>query len=153
VLIAEGLLAVDQDHVGAAAGELPVLEAVVEQQGVAAEVLHGIATGFDPVLVDQNHHISQVGCQHVGFIASSLRVEQQRLAIRDNAGRGGVFSEQDLVEETFRDGLGLGSVSARQDSHFATGILKSTGKFLDDRSLSGTAHREIAYGDNLNTQG
>ena len=30
VLIAEGLLAVDQDHVGAAAGELPVLEAVVE---------------------------------------------------------------------------------------------------------------------------
>ena len=62
-------------------------------------MLHGIATGFDPVFVDQYHHISQVGRQHVGLIAGRLGVEQQRLAIGDDAGWGGVFSEQDLVEE------------------------------------------------------
>ena len=106
VLVAEGLLTIDEHHVGAASGEFPILEAVIEQQGVAAEVLHRIAPRLDPVFVDQHHHVAQVRGEHVGFVAGRLGIEQEGMPVGDDPRWRGVFAEQDLVEQSLRDGLG-----------------------------------------------
>ena len=152
MFVAEGLLAVDQHHVGAPTGQSPVLEAVIQQQGVAAEMLHGVAAGLDPVLVDQHHHVPQVRGQHVGFVAGGLGVEQERLAVGDDPRRRGVLAQQDLVEEPLGDGLGPRPVSARQDGHLASGILQRARELLDDRRLAGAAHRQVAHRDDLHAQ-
>ena len=152
MFVAEGLLAVDQHHVGAPTGQSPVLEAVIQQQGVAAEMLHGVAAGLDPVLVDQHHHVPQVGGQHVGFVPGGLGVEQERLAVGDDPRGRGVLAQQDLVEQPLRHGLRTGAVPAGQDRHLASGILQRPREFLHDRSLSGAAHREVAHRDDLHAQ-
>src|SRR5262245_8223650 len=47
---AEGLLAIDEHDITAAARQLPVLKSIVEQERVATEFLDGITPALDPVL-------------------------------------------------------------------------------------------------------
>ena len=59
VAVGEGRFAVDKDDVEPFL-ETKELQAVVEQERVAAEFANGVQAAFDPVLVDEHHHVLQV---------------------------------------------------------------------------------------------
>ena len=46
-----------------------VVEAIVENQGITTKFFDRELGGFDPIFIDQHHHVPQVAGQHVGFIA------------------------------------------------------------------------------------
>jgi len=52
-LVAEGVLAVDEEEIEAVA-EAEVLEAVIKEEGVGLVVADGMAGGFDTVGVDED---------------------------------------------------------------------------------------------------
>jgi hypothetical protein len=68
VLVAEGILSVDEQEIKAVA-EAEVLEAVVEKEGVGLVVADGVAGGFDAVGVDEDGDARKVACEHEGLVA------------------------------------------------------------------------------------
>ena len=76
-LVAEGLLAVHQHDVLAAAAQFPVLKSIIKQERIAAKLFDRIAATFDAVLVHKDDDIFQVGSEHVGLVAGHFRIEQQ----------------------------------------------------------------------------
>ena len=97
VLVAKRLLTVDEHDIHAAAPKFPVLESIVEQQGVAAELFDGVPAAFDPVFVYEHHDVAEVAGEHEGFVASGLRIEQERTAVGDHPRRGAFLAEQEFV--------------------------------------------------------
>ena len=133
--------------------QFPVLKTIVQQQGVAAELLDGVAAALDAVLVHQHDHVLEIGGQHVGLVAGHLGVQQQGFAVGDDARRGGVVAEQDLFSSHWWNGPRLGAVAAGEDGHVAALVAQLAGELLDHRRLAGAAHGEIADGDDLHPEG
>jgi hypothetical protein len=151
VVIAERVVAVDEADVQPAfQGE--VLEAVVEQERVAAEALDGVPAGFDAILVDQHHNVFEIGGEHVGFIAGLFAVEQQRLSVGDYFGRDFVFLEHDLGDNPLPERTWCALVAARKNCDAAARLLQGARKDFDNRRFTGPANREIANADNLTTE-
>ena len=94
MLIAKRLLAVNQNDVLAPAGQAPVLEPVVQQKGVAPEILDGVASAFHPVLVHQHDNVLEVGSEHVRLVSGRVGIQQERYAIRDDARSGVVVGTE-----------------------------------------------------------
>jgi hypothetical protein len=75
VLVAEGVLAVDEEEVKAVA-EAEVLEAVVEKEGVGLVVADGVAGGFDTVGVDEDGDAWKIAGEHEGLVAGLSGIEE-----------------------------------------------------------------------------
>ena len=153
MLVAKGLLAIHQHDVLPPAGQAPILKAVVQQQGVAAKMLNGVAAAFDAVFVHQDDDILEVGGEHVGFVARGVGIQQEGFAVGDHARRGGVLAQEQLVQDHFSQGLGLGTVAAGENGHRAPLPLQFAGEFFHHRGLAGAAKSEVADGDDLDAEG
>ena len=81
VFVAEGGLAVDQHEIQPVL-EGKVLEAVVEDERVRAEVFDGVPAGLDAVLVHEHDDAGQVGGEHEGLVAGFARAEQHAFVRR-----------------------------------------------------------------------
>ncbi len=129
--------------------ELLILETVVEQQRVAPEVLHGVASAFDSVFIDEHHDVRQVCRKHVRFVAAHFAVEEQVHPVRDDARRrpgiGSCEAGNHAVDKT----LFLLAVSAAKYRHLAPLGAQLAGEFLDHRGFAGSADRHVADADNL----
>ena len=99
ILVAERRLAIDEHDVAPPTGELPVLEAIVEQERVAAELLNRVAAALHAVLVHQHDHVLEIRREHVGLVTGGFGIEQQRFAVRDDARRRGVRAQENAVEQ------------------------------------------------------
>ena len=75
VLVAEWVLAVDEEEVKAVA-EAEVLEAVVEKEGIGLVVADGVASGFDAVGVDEDGDAWKVACEHEGLVAGLSGIKE-----------------------------------------------------------------------------
>ena len=73
-MVAEGVLAVDEEEVKAVA-EAEVLEAVVEKEGIGLVVADGVASGFDAVGVDEDGDAWEIAGEHEGFVAGLSGIE------------------------------------------------------------------------------
>jgi len=151
--VAEGLLAVDEDDVLPAAAELPVLKAVIEEEGVATELFDSVTATFDAVFVDEDDDVFEVGGEHVGFIAGHFGIEQEGFSVGDDTRGGGIVAEQDFIEEPLVKGDRFGAVAAGENGDVAPLVAEFAGKFLDDGCFAGAADREVANGDNLDAKG
>lgn len=80
---AEGGIGIDQANVEGAR-HAQVLHAVIEDQGIDAELLDGKTCGFDPVAIDENGHAGKVVSEHEWLIAGELGVEQDGSPGGDN---------------------------------------------------------------------
>ena len=107
MFVAKGLLAIDQHDVLPAAGQFPILEAVVQQQRVAAEFLDGVTAALDAVFVHQHDDVLEVGSEHVRLVAGHFGIEQERFAVGDDAGRSAVLAEEILFRSIWWKGCGL----------------------------------------------
>ena len=74
-MVAEGVLAVDEEEIEAVA-EAEVLEAVIEEEGVGLVVADGVAGGFDAVGVDEDGNAWEVAGEHKGFVAGLSGIEK-----------------------------------------------------------------------------
>ena len=75
VLVAEWVLAVDEEEVEAVA-EAEVLEAVIEEEGVGLVVADGVASGFDAVGVDEDGDAWEVAGEHEGLVTGLSGIEE-----------------------------------------------------------------------------
>src|SRR5579871_5919090 len=85
-----------------ATAQIPVLEAIVEKQRIAAKLLDGVATTFHAVFVHEHDDILEVGSEHVRLVTGHFGIEQQRLAVGYKTRRRLVTAQQEAV-----DGAGL----------------------------------------------
>ncbi len=152
VAVAEGGLAVDQDDVEPLL-EREVLEAVVEQEGIGAEMFHRVEAALHPVAVDQHHHVPQVLGQHVGLVARAGRIEQELLPVRDDTGRRDMVAAPDPVAHPFGEGDRRALVAAAEDRHLPPRLGEAAGQLLDDGGLAGPADREVADADHQAAEG
>ena len=152
VLVAEGVLAVDEEEVEAVA-EAEVLEAVVEEEGIGLVVANGVAGGFDAVGIDENGDAGEVTGEHKGFVAGLGGVEQDGLSIRDDARRGGSAAGEELIGQTGEEGFGDGFVATAENGDATTGFDKGAGKFFDDGGFTGAADGEVTHADDHDADG
>ena len=153
MFVAERLLAVNQHHVVPPPAQIPILETVVEQQGVATEFFDRITSALHAVLVHEHDHVLEIGREHVRFVAGHLRIEQQGFAVRHHARRGLVLAQQDFVEQPLVKRLGLGTITARKNGDIAAGVAQFAGEFFHDRGFARAADGQVADGDDLHPQG
>lgn len=153
VLVAPRLLVIDQNDVGASPPELPILKAVVEQEGVAAELFDGKSPAFDAVFIDEDDDVFEIGGEHERLIAGHFGIEEEAGAVGDDARRGGLASEEDKVGEAAAERGGAGSVAAGEDGDAAAFVLEGAGEFFDDGGFAGSADGEVADGDDLDAEG
>ncbi len=143
VAVAEGVGLVHKEEVEPAL-ERQVLETVVEDKGVAAEFLDGVGAGLDAVFVHQHDDAGEVAREHEGFVAGDLGIEEDGLAVTDDARRrlGGVGEP---IPGFFPEGRCLALVAAGEDGDLAAAVAEGAGKGLDDGGLAGAAHGEVAH--------
>jgi len=123
VLVAEWVLAVDEEEVEAVA-EAEVLEAVVEKEGVGLVVADGVASRFDSVGVDEDGDAWEIACEHEGLVARLSGIEENGFSVGDNAGWGGSTAGEKFVREASKKGFGYGFVTATEDGDAAAGFEK-----------------------------
>jgi hypothetical protein len=80
VLIAEGVLAIDEEEVESIA-EAEVLETVVEKEGIGLVVADGVACGFDAVGVDEDGDAWEVAGEHEGLVTRLSGIEENRFSV------------------------------------------------------------------------
>ena len=152
MLIAEGVLAIDEEEVEAIA-EAEVLETVVEKKGIGLVVADGVACGFDAIGIDEDGHAREVASEHEGFVAGLGGVEQDRFSVGHNTRGGGGAAREELIGEASKKGFGYGFVSAAEDSDAATRFLKGAGEFFDDGCFAGASDGEVTDADDHDTDG
>ena len=74
-MVAEGVLAVDEEEVKAVA-EAEVLEAVIEKEGIGLIVSNGVAGGFHAVGVDEDGDAWAIAGEHEGFVSGLSGIEE-----------------------------------------------------------------------------
>ena len=137
ILIAKGGLAIDQDNVEAAV-ELQVLESVIKDQEVTSQLLHGVPSASDAVLVDHHGNSPEILGKHEGFVSCILGVEQDGPSFRNNAHCG-------LLRQGgfFPDAL----VTPAQDRDPASPLGEVSCQFFNNRSLACSANGKITDAD------
>ena len=73
--VAKRCLAINQDDLDGPA-HAKVLESVVEDEGVGAEILYGVDAAFDAVAVDEDTDAWEVVGEHEGLIACNSGVQE-----------------------------------------------------------------------------
>jgi len=150
VLVAERVLAVDEEEVKAVA-EAEVLKAVVEKEGIGLVVADGVASGFDAVGVDEYGDAWKVACEHEGLVAGLSGIKENRFSVGDNAGWGGNTAGKELVGQACEEGFGDTFVSAAEDGDASARFLEGSGEFFDDGCFPCASDGEVADADNHHT--
>ena len=150
VLIAEGVLPVDEEEVKAVA-QTEVLESIIEEKSVGLVVADGVACGFDAIRIDENGHAREVASEHEGFVASLGGVEQDRFSVGHDTRGGGGAAGEELIGEASKKGFGYGFVSAAEDSDAAARFLKGAGEFFDDGCFACASDGEVTDADDHDT--
>ncbi len=147
VAIAEGIGGIDEDDFDGVL-QLFVLEAIVENKGVATEAFDGVAASFDAVAVDDDGDTREVRGEHVRFIAACGRVEEEVFTIGNDERRFDNLGENALPEGGF-----FATVAARENGDAAALGGKGACKDFGDRSFTCAARGDVANGDDLHAQG
>ena len=146
VLIAERVLAVDEEEIEAVA-EAEILEAVVEKESVGLVVADGVAGGFDAIGIDEDGNAGEVAGEHKGLVARLGGIEQDRFSVGDNTRGGGGAAREELIGQAGEEGFGYGFVTATEDGDATSGFEEGAGEFFHHGGLAGTADGEVADAD------
>jgi len=146
VLVAEGILAVDEEKIKSIT-ETEVLEAVVEKEGIGLVMADGVASGFDAVGVDEDGDAGKVACEHEGLVAGLSGIEENRFSVGDNARRRRGAAGKKLVGQACEEGFGYAFISATEDGDASTRFLKGSGEFFDDGCFACTSDGEVTHAD------
>jgi hypothetical protein len=146
VLVAEGILAVDEEKIKSIT-EAEVLEAIVEKEGIGLVVADGVAGGFDAVGINEDGDAGKVACEHEGFVAGLSGIEENRFSVGDNAGRGRGATREELVGQTSEEGFGNAFISAAEDGDSSARFLKGSGEFFDDGCFACASDGEVTHAD------
>ena len=152
MLVAEGVLAVDEEKVEAVA-EAEVLKTVVEKEGIGLVVANGVTGRFNSVGVDEYGDAWKVACEHEGFVAGLSGIEKNRFSVGDNAGGGGSTAGEELVGQACEEGFGDTFISATEDGDASARFLEGSGEFFDDGCFPCTSDSEVADADDHNSNG
>ena len=68
VLVAKGCLAIDQDDIQAVL-EVKILQTIIEQQSIYAELFEGVQPGLHSILIHNNRYAPEIRGEHIRFIA------------------------------------------------------------------------------------
>jgi hypothetical protein len=134
VPVPEGVRLVDEQQVEPAL-ERQVLEAVVEDQRVAPELLDRVGPGLHPVLVHEDDDPGQVARQHVRLVAGLLAVEQHVLAVAHDPRRR-LVRVGDPVPGLLPERGRLALVAPAEDRDLAAPVPQGLGELLDDGGLA-----------------
>ena len=146
VLIAERVLAVDEEEIEAVA-EAEILEAVVEEESVGLVVADGVAGGFDAIGIDEDGDAGEIAGEHEGFVAGLGGIEQDRFSVGDHAGRGRGPAGEKFIGQAGEEGFGYGFVTATEDGDATSGFEEGAGEFFHHGGFAGTADGEVADAD------
>ena len=146
VLIAERVLAVDEEEIEAVA-EAEILEAVVEKESVGLVVADGVAGGCGAIGIDEDGDAGEVAGEHEGFVARLGGIEQDRFSVGDNAGRGWGPTGEEFIGQAGEEGFGYGFVTATEDGDATSGFEEGAGEFFHHGGFAGTADGEVADAD------
>lgn len=152
VLIAEGVLAVDEEEIEAVA-EAEVLKAVVEEEGIGLVVADGVAGGFDAIGIDEDGDAGEIAGEHEGFVARLGGIEQDRFSVGDNAGRGRGTAREKFIGQAGEEGFGYGFVTATEDGDATAGGEEGAGEFFHDGGFAGATDSEVAHADDHDADG
>jgi len=122
VLVAERVLAVDEEEVEAVA-EAEVLKAVVEKEGIGLVVANGVTGRFNSVGVDEDGDAWKVAGEHEGLVAGLSGIKENRFSVGDNAGRGGSAAGEKFVCKASKKGFGYRFVTATENGDAAACFL------------------------------
>jgi hypothetical protein len=150
--VAKGILAVDEEKIEAVA-EAEVLVAVVEEEGIGAVVADGVPGGFDTVGIDEDGDAGKVAGKHERLVAGLGGVEQHRLSVRDDPGRGGGAAGEEAIGESGKERFGDGLIAAAEDGDAAAGFLEGAGEFFDNGGFAGAADGEVTDADDESADG
>ena len=146
MFVPEGRLAVDKDNVDPVTETL-VLEPVVEEQDVAAEMTQSVEPTFDPVFVDKHADARKVLGEHMRFIPGAARIEEDSFAVRDDARREKVKVLEELVAQALHEGAGDALVAAAEDGHPPPATLQFPRQHFGDRCFARATDGEVAHAD------
>ena len=152
VLIAEGVLAVDEEEIEAVA-EAEVLKAVVEEEGIGLVVADGVASGFDAIGIDEDGDAGEIAGEHEGFVARLGGIEQDRFSVGDNAGRGRGTAREKFIGQAGEERFGDRFIAAAEDGDATAGSEEGAGEFFHDGGFAGATDGEIAHADDHDADG
>ena len=146
VAVAERIGGIDQHHLDRML-ELLVLEAIVQNDGVAPEAFDGVAPGLDPVAIHQHGDARQIGGEHVGFVAADGRIEKDVAAVRHHERRIDHLGKHAAVPRRL-----FAAIAARKDGYLAALGAKRAREDFGNRGFAGAAGGHVADGDHLDAQ-
>ena len=121
-----------------------VLEAVVEDERVAAEPLDGVAPRLHAVAVDDYGNAGEVRSEHVRLVAACRGIKEHMTAVGDDKRRLHYLREHAPVPRRL-----LAPVAAREDGNLAPFRGERAREQLRDGRLAGAARGDIADRDYL----
>ena len=151
IFVAERCLPVDQHEVEPVL-EMEVLQAVVEDERVRAELFDGVAPGFDPVFVHDHENPRQILREHVRLVACFPRAEQNVLAVADHARDGSAAAPGQPRVPAFEQRRAAAFVSTAEDGHPTTFLLQCARQAFYHRRLAGAADGQVTDADDHATQ-
>ena len=151
ILVSKRRLPIDQHDVEPVF-QVQILQAVIEQERVGLEFLDREQAALYPVLVDEHDHVFQIVREHVGLVARGQRIEQERLAVGDDARRRGIFPAEALPPFA-RNGTRHALVAATENRDPPAAGPQGPRELFDDRRLAGAADGEIANADDETPEG
>ena len=152
MFVAERILSIDEEEVKAIA-EAEVLEAVIEKEGVSSVVSDGVAGTFDSVGIDEHGDAGEIAGEHEGLVSCLGRIEEDRIAVRNNAGGRGDPAWKKLIGQAGEERFGSAFVAATEDSDAAACLVKRAGEFFNDGSFAGATYGEVADADDHDPDG
>ena len=113
-----------------------MLETIVENESVAAEILHRPSRSPYAIrIADDRGHAFQSLREQARFVAPCSRIGQNALAVRDDYARARIGA----------------TITARQDANAAHLARDNTRDPFDQRRLSGAPGRDVANADDGST--
>jgi hypothetical protein len=137
IFVSKGGFPVDQDNVQPPM-QSQILQAVVQNQEIAAESTDRMARAGDAILVNDDGYPPEVLGKHEGLVSRRFRIKKQGSSLRDNAHRRRA-SPHSLAPDAF--------VAPAEDGDMTALGCQIPGKLLNHRGLSGASHRKVSNAD------
>ena len=131
--------------------QFQILHAVVQQQGVAPQVLNGEDAGLDAVFVHQHRHAVQIFGEHERFISGMQGAQVARFPVAGDFGK--IFRQPAVLVSPFLRLIQLCAfVAACQDGYFTAAEGEGAGQQFHHRGFSGSSHSDVAHADHQHSQ-
>ena len=131
--------------------QFQILHAVVQQQGVAPQVLNGEDAGLDAVFIHQHRHAVQIFGEHERFISGMQGAQVARFPVAGDFGK--IFRQPAVLVSPFLRLIQLCAfVAACQDGYFTAAEGEGAGQQFHHRGFSGSSHGDVAHADHQHSQ-